>query len=326
MRPISEQSGAAFGPAGDVQAPPAAGGSASAFRTARFWRPAAASATNALTCDVEDYFQVSAFENLIPRSRWNEMECRLPRNVDRVLEVFDDAGVNGTFFTLGWAAERFPEVIRRITDAGHEIASHGMRHARVWSQSPAEFREDVVRAKHLLEDATGQPVRGYRAASWSLDERTPWAYSILRESGYEYSSSLYPIAHDHYGVPAAPARPFYAASADLLEIPATTARFAGRNWPASGGGYFRLLPFAVSKWLLDRAIHGRGVPGVFYFHPWELDPEQPRVAGADARTRFRHYVNLRRFEPRLRALLRSLKWGRMDRVFLDGEAAADAST
>lgn len=282
---------------------------------ARFWTGAGDAAAHAMTCDVEDYFQVSAFEHLIPKSRWNDMECRLPRNVGRALQLFADANVRGTFFTLGWVAERLPQVVKEIAAAGHEIASHGMRHVRVWTQKPEEFREDAAKAKHLLEDLTGQPVRGYRAASWSFDARTPWAHTILREVGYEYSSSVYPIAHDHYGIPDAPAQPFYGRSADLLEIPASTVRFAGRNWPTAGGGYFRLLPLAVSLWLLRRAARDRGVPAIFYFHPWELDPRQPRISGASARARFRHYVNLHRFEPRLEILLRSFKWDRVDRVF-----------
>jgi polysaccharide deacetylase family protein (PEP-CTERM system associated) len=239
----------------------------------------------------------------------------VPRNVDRALDLFARAGVHGTFFTLGWVAEQFPDVVRRIAAEGHEIASHGMKHVRVWTQQPEEFRQDVLRAKLLLEDVAGVPVRGYRAASWSIDERTPWAHRVLRDAGYCYSSSIYPIAHDHYGAPSASAKPFYVGSTDLLEIPATTAPFAGRNWPAAGGGYFRLLPLAASLWLLRLARRTREVPAVFYFHPWELDPDQPRMLGADWRSKFRHYLNLRKFEGRLEVLLRSFRWDRMDRVF-----------
>ena len=285
-------------------------------RHPEYWEPGAlASTANALTCDVEDYFQVSAFEHLIAKARWNDMECRIPRNVDVALQLLSDTGTRGTFFTLGWVAERLPEVVRRIADAGHEVASHGMRHIRVWSQTPEEFRQDALRTKELLEDVTGLRVSGYRAASWSFDERTPWAHSILREVGYRYSSSVYPVAHDHYGVPSAPAVPFYVKSADILEIPATTVRFAGRNWPAAGGGYFRLLPLSASIWLLERARRSRGVPSMFYFHPWELDPGQPRIAGAGLRSRFRHYVNLDKVEKRLMVLLRHMSWDRMDKVF-----------
>jgi polysaccharide deacetylase family protein (PEP-CTERM system associated) len=282
----------------------------------REWRaPAGSALPNALTCDVEDYFQVSAFEPLVPKARWHEYECRIPRNIDRALELLSVAGVKGTFFTLGWVAEHHPEVVRRIAAQGHEIASHGMRHTRVWMQTPEEFRTDAATAKKLLEDVSGQAVRGYRAASWSIDRRTPWAHAVLREAGYEYSSSLYPIAHDHYGVPDAPTKPFYIDSAGLLEIPATTARIAGRNVPAAGGGYFRLLPLPVSLWLLRRV---RGVPAIFYFHPWELDPGQPRLPGASARARFRHYLNLSKFERRFEVLLKSFAWDRMDRVFCAG--------
>jgi polysaccharide deacetylase family protein (PEP-CTERM system associated) len=221
---------------------------------------------------------------------------------------------------LGWVAERVPAVVRRIAEQGHEIASHGMRHLRVSSQAPDEFRVDAARAKGLLEDVSGHEVCGYRAASWSFDGRTPWAHSVLAEIGYRYSSSVYPIAHDHYGVPAAPTRAFFERKSGLLEIPATTVSLFGRNWPAAGGGYFRLLPLAMSLWLLRRA--SRECPALFYFHPWEIDPGQPRVAGISGRARFRHYLNLGKFERRFGVLLRSFTWDRVDRIFLhraDGE-------
>jgi polysaccharide deacetylase family protein (PEP-CTERM system associated) len=287
------------------------------FEPGRMWeRPARASSANALTCDVEDYFQVGAFEHLIPKARWNDFECRIPRNVDRVLELCADAGVKGTFFTLGWVAERLPAVVRRIVDAGHEIASHGMRHERVFDLTAEAFRSDVARAKALLEDVSGTVVRGYRAPSWSLDASTPWAHSILEETGYTYSSSIYPVAHDHYGMPNAPTAPFFVRSTALLEIPASTVRLAGRNWPAAGGGFFRLLPLRVSLALLRRARARQAAPTVFYFHPWELDPGQPRIPGAGRKARFRHYLNLEKTEPRLAVLLKTFPWDRMDRVFL----------
>jgi polysaccharide deacetylase family protein (PEP-CTERM system associated) len=276
---------------------------------------------NALSCDVEDYFQVGAFERVVSPGRWTEFECRIPRNVDRTLQLFSDAGVKGTFFTLGWVAEHHPEVVRRIAAEGHEVASHGMRHVRVFTQRPEQFRDDATRAKKLLEDVSGQAVRGYRAASWSIDDRTPWAHSVLRDAGYEYSSSVYPIVHDHYGMPSASRQPYWVSGVDLLEIPATTVRFAARNWPAAGGGYFRLLPLKLSLWLIRR-VNEEKLPAVFYFHPWELDPDQPRIKGASAKARFRHYLNLRAFESRLAVLLRAFRWDRMDRVFaaplLDG--------
>ena len=290
-------------------------------------QPAAdTAAAGAMTCDVEDYFQVSAFEHLVPKAGWDDFECRIPRNVDRVLGLFAEAGVRGTFFTLGWVAERFPAVVRQIAGAGHEIASHGMYHIRVRHQQPAEFREDVTRAKSVLEDTSGTAVRGYRAASWSIDERTPWAHGILEEAGYAYSSSVYPIAHDHYGVPHAPTSPFYVRMTNVLEIPASTVRLIGRNWPAAGGGYFRLLPLAASLWLLERSTAGGRRPCVFYFHPWELDPEQPRMPGIGRKTRFRHYVYLDKTEPRLKVVLKALPWGRMDSLLRrDGPPAAEGA-
>ena len=286
----------------------------------RLWTPPAGSLPNALTCDVEDWFQVSAFEHLVPRETWHERDCRIPRNVDRVLELYQAVGVRGTFFTLGWVAEHYPEVVRRIAESGHEVASHGMQHRRVWNQSPDQFRADIARAKAVLEDVTGNRVRGYRAASWSLDHTTPWAHRIMAEVGYEYSSSVYPIVHDHYGLPHAPTAPFYVRSTGILEIPASTARLFGRNWPAAGGGYFRLLPYAVSRRLMRRIVKTTGLPAMFYFHPWELDPMQPRMPRIGAKTRFRHYLNLRRFESRLTRLLREMSWGRMDEIYL-GNAA-----
>jgi polysaccharide deacetylase family protein (PEP-CTERM system associated) len=316
MRPSSTDNPADGSAAGRVRlgALPGDGSLPTApFDLSRPWRPSeGAPMPNALTCDVEDYFQVSAFASLIPQARWNELECRLPGNVDRALQLLSDAGAKGTFFTLGWVAERFPAVVKRIADEGHEIASHGMRHVRVWMQSPDEFRQDVVRAKRLLEDTSGAPVRGYRAASWSIDTRTPWAHGLLREAGYEYSSSIYPIAHDTYGMPDAPTEPFYVGAADMLEVPATTPPVVGPDGPA----------LAVSLWLLGRVERARRVPAVFYFHPWELDPDQPRIPGAGRRARFRHYLNLHKMEERLKVLLRSFEWDRMDRIFCG--AASDA--
>jgi polysaccharide deacetylase family protein (PEP-CTERM system associated) len=199
---------------------------------------------------------------------------------------------------------------------GHELASHGMNHTRIWAQSSHEFRKDVAASKKLLEDVGGVKVRGYRAASWSLDERTPWAHEIIAEAGYDYSSSLYPVRHDHYGMPDAPATPFYPVSGDLLEIPASTTHVLGRNWPAAGGGYFRLFPLQTSLWMIRRINRTTGFPALFYFHPWELDPDQPRMSGASAKSRFRHYLNLHKFENRLRTLLSEFEWGRIDDIYL----------
>ena len=271
---------------------------------------------HAMTCDVEDYFQVSAFNGIVSRQDWEKFECRIPGNMDRILELFAENDVRATFFTLGWVAQTYPEVIRRVAEAGHEIASHGMEHIRVWQQDEKTFLEDAGSAKKILEDVSGSPVVGYRAASWSMDERTPWAHDVLEQAGYKYSSSIYPIKHDHFGVPNAPTRPYFAGDGELLEIPASVSRVAGRNLPAGGGGYFRLYPLAFSKWLINRIESSGTRPYVFYFHPWEMDPDQPRVAGATAKSRFRHYLNLKRFEPRLSSLLQSYTWGRMDEIYL----------
>ena len=272
------------------------------------------SPVHAMTCDVEDYFQVSAFEGLVARSRWSEVASRVPRNVDKALQLFADHGAEATFFTLGWVARNFPEVVRRIVDAGHEVASHGMEHRRVWSQDSKEFFEDASTAKKLLEDVGGSPVSGYRAASWSIDARTPWAHEVLARAGYRYSSSTYPIKHDHYGSPDAPRMPHQID--DVLEVPATTAKLLGRNIPAAGGGYFRLYPMAFSKWLIEQHQDAEETPFVFYFHPWELDPAQPRMSGASRKARFRHYLNLDKFESRLTQLLAAFTWRRMDELFL----------
>lgn len=286
-------------------------------RSYRSWIPPAEnSGTNALTCDVEDYFQVSAFEHLVPKESWESYDCRIPKNVDRVLQLLSDANAKATFFSLGWVASRLPAVIRRIVDEGHELASHGMNHTRIWMQSRDEFRSDVAASKQLLEDVGGVKVRGYRAASWSLDERTPWAHDIIGEAGFEYSSSLYPVRHDVYGVPEAPTYPFFPGSGDLLEVPASTTRVLGRNWPAAGGGYFRLFPLKTSLWMIRRINRTTSFPALFYFHPWELDPDQPRISEASAKSRFRHYLNLHRFENRLTTLLTEFAWGRMDDVYL----------
>ena len=284
----------------------------------RLWPMApVASLPNALTCDVEDYFQVSAFEKLVPKTAWPDWPCRVERNVDRILEIYAEAGVKGTFFTLGWVAEHYPEVVRRIAADGHEVASHGFQHERVWDQSPERFREDIDRTRKLLQDLSGQPVTGFRAASWSLDARTPWAHDIMAECGYTYSSSIYPISHDHYGVPDAPLVPFVEGRSGLVEIPASTSRWSGRNLPSAGGGYFRLFPFVLSKWLIERVRRRNGVPAVFFYHPWEIDPNQPRMPGINAKTRFRHYLNLSRFEQRLIRLLRVGRWDRMDRIYFE---------
>jgi polysaccharide deacetylase family protein (PEP-CTERM system associated) len=271
--------------------------------------------TNALTIDVEDYFQVSAFAPYIRRDEWDARECRIERNIDRVLALLDARGIKATFFTLGWIAERHPKMVRRIGEGGHEIASHGYGHQRASDLGREEFAHDVARAKKILEDIIGHEVRGYRAPSFSIGTGNLWAFDLLAGAGYRYSSSIYPIRHDHYGMPESP-RFAYRLASGLLEVPVTTIRLMNRNLPSSGGGYFRLLPYALSRWMLRKVNAEDGEPAVFYFHPWEIDPGQPRVPGIDAKTRFRHYVNIPRMEGRLAQLLADFRWGRMDEIFL----------
>ena len=275
---------------------------------------------NALSVDVEDYFQVWALSRWFPRSKWDETPCRVERNVDLILQLLDEAGAHATFFTLGWIAERFPELVRRIAAAGHEIASHGYAHSRVDELERKAFFADILLAKSILQDVTGVEVKGYRAPSFSIGADTEWAYDCIVEAGYRYSSSVYPIRHDHYGMPDAP-RFAYRSRPDLLELPITTTRFFDRNWPAGGGGYFRLLPYALSRWSIERVNRVEEQPAIFYFHPWELDPDQPRVPGVGMKTRFRHYLNLHQTEHRLRRLLADFRWHRVDRVFLHEEAS-----
>jgi len=275
--------------------------------------------TNALTIDVEDYFQVSAFAPYIRRADWDRRECRVERNVDRILELLSARGVSATFFTLGWIAERHPALVRRIVDGGHELASHGHGHERATDLDQAAFTEDVTRAKKTLEDIAGRPVLGYRAPSFSIGAANLWAFDVLACAGYRYSSSIYPIRHDHYGMPDSP-RFAYRLHNGLLEVPVTTLRLGERNLPSSGGGYFRLLPYAVSRWMIGRVNRVDGEAAVFYFHPWEIDPGQPRIPGIDAKTRFRHYVNIPRMDRRLQSLLADFSWGRMDQIFLQRQA------
>jgi polysaccharide deacetylase family protein (PEP-CTERM system associated) len=277
---------------------------------------------NALTIDVEDYFQVSALAPYIDRDSWDRQPCRVERNVNLILGMLSTAHVKATFFTLGWIAERYPQIVKAIVADGHELASHGYGHQRASDQSPEEFKSDVTRAKGLLEDLSGHSVVGYRAPSFSIGEANLWALDTLRECGYRYSSSIYPVRHDHYGMPNAPRFAFAPIKHDqeFVELPATTMRLLGRNFPAAGGGYFRLLPYACSRWLLRQVNRTDRQPAIFYLHPWEIDPEQPRPKGLDAKTRFRHYVNLRHTEPRLRRLMADFNWGRVDQIFLRSRA------
>ncbi|MGG7605441.1 XrtA system polysaccharide deacetylase [Massilia sp. BKSP1R2A-1] len=273
---------------------------------------------NAMTCDVEDYFQVSAFAPYIDRDSWPTRECRVEANMERILAIYERHGVKATFFTLGWIAERYPSMVKKIVAAGHELASHGYGHLRASDQTRAQFDNDIRSSKALLEDIGGQEVIGYRAPSFSIGHANLWALEALQEAGYRYSSSIYPIAHDHYGMPDAPRFAFYPHGPDgLLEVPVTTVNMLGRNLPAGGGGYFRLLPYALSRWMMQKVNREDRQPALFYFHPWELDPGQPRPEGLDAKSRFRHYVNIKRMESRLEQLARDFAWDRMDRIFLD---------
>ena len=269
---------------------------------------------NALSIDVEDYFQVSAFAGHIDRARWDDMPRRVERNVDRLLDLLEQHDARATFFTLGWIAERHPAMVRRISAAGHEIASHGYGHRRASELDADAFAADVSSAKRILEDLTSAPVHGYRAPSFSIGPDNLWAFDTLSEAGYRYSSSVYPVRHDHYGMPDAPRFPFRPRPG-LVEIPVTTTRVFGQNLPAGGGGYFRLAPYELSRWAIRRVNERDGKPAIFYCHPWEFDPEQPRVPGIDLKTRFRHYLNLDRTEARLTRLLCDFRWDRVDRVF-----------
>jgi len=278
--------------------------------------PKPVACVNALTVDVEDYFQVSAFKPHVSRDEWLSRECRVERNVDRILEMFARHGAKATFFTLGWVAERYPALVRRIVAEGHELASHGYEHDRASDLAEPAFFSDVDRAKKILEDTGGVPVHGYRAPSFSIGRDNLWTFDVLARTGHTYSSSIFPIRHDHYGMPDAP-RFAHVRGGGVVELPATTIRLGGVNLPASGGGYFRLLPYAISRWMIRRVNRLDRQAAIFYFHPWEIDPAQPRIEGVGAKTRFRHYVNLHRVESRLHRLLSDFRWGRVDRVLLD---------
>lgn len=269
-----------------------------------------------MSVDVEDYFQVSAFEKNICHSDWHQFECRVETNTYRILDLFSEYNCKATFFTLGWVAERYPGIVKRIVEEGHELASHGYEHIRVTQQNKDEFRDDVLRTKAILEDIGGTQVRGYRAPSYSIGRDNLWALEVLQETGHQYSSSIYPIRHDLYGMPEAPRFAHHVNNLDILEIPVTTIEFGGSKLPCGGGGYFRLLPYRLSRWALDYVNRTDKKPCNFYFHPWEIDPDQPRQSCISLKTRFRHYLNLRRVEPRLKLLLTDFNWSRMDEVYL----------
>ena len=275
---------------------------------------------NAISVDVEDWFQVGAFERVIAREDWNGLAHRVERNTDAVLALFAESGVKATFFTLGWVAERHPALMRRIVNGGHEIASHGWDHLRVFTLTPDQFRDDIGRARKTIEDASGHKVTGYRAPSFSIDQRTPWAHEILAEQGYAYSSSVAPVVHDHYGWPEAPRFAFRpVAGSALIELPVTTAKLGKRTVAAGGGGFFRLLPYRFSSWAVRQVNRDEARPAIIYFHPWEIDPDQPRVANAPLKSKLRHYSRLSAMAGKLKRLMGDFEWGRVDEV-----AAAEA--
>ena len=272
---------------------------------------------NGLSVDVEAWFQVGAFEDVIARDQWGRLPDRVERNVEEVLELFAEADVKATFFVLGWVAQRHPGLIRKIAEQGHEVASHGWDHARVHTMDRKGFARDIRQARIAIEDAGGVNVSGYRAPSFSIDQRTPWAFMELAEQGYSYSSSVAPIVHDHYGWREAPRFAFKPLPwANLVEIPVTTAEIAGRRVAAGGGGFFRVLPYALSRWAIRRVNRQDRRAAVFYFHPWEIDPGQPRARGAPLKSRLRHYTNLDKMSGKLRHLVHEFAWGRMDTLAL----------
>jgi polysaccharide deacetylase family protein (PEP-CTERM system associated) len=267
--------------------------------------------TNAMTIDVEDYFHVSVFDGLVPRHAWEGMESRVCGNTERLLEIFDEANVQATFFILGWVADRFPRLVRAIAEQGHEIASHGYGHRLVYDLTPKAFRADVRRAKDLLEQTASREVFGYRAPSYSVTPKSLWALDVLIDEGYRYDASIFPIHHDRYGIPVSSRQPYVLhRTAPLVEAPGSTVRCGPFNLPIGGGGYFRILPYAWTRWGISRLNEREQRPAIFYLHPWEIDPDQPRL-GAPALGRFRHYFNLDRTEARLRALLRDFRFATM---------------
>jgi polysaccharide deacetylase family protein (PEP-CTERM system associated) len=273
---------------------------------------------NAMTIDVEDYFHASALAAAAPIARWDALESRVAANTDRLLAMFDRARVRGTFFVLGWVAERHPAIVKAIRAAGHEIASHGYWHQLIYDLSPDAFRADVRRAKALLEDQTGVAVRGYRAPSYSITNRSLWALDVLIEEGYDYDASIFPIRHDRYGILGAPRHPHRLTrdAGGLIEAPPSTVRLAGTNLPIAGGGYFRLLPYGWTRWGIGHVNRVERRPVIFYLHPWEIDPDQPTLAVGGI-SRFRHYRNLHLTAARLERLLRDFAFGPLADVLRD---------
>jgi len=271
---------------------------------------------NAMSFDVEDYFQVQAFADVCDRTRWDGYESRVERNTNLILDLLAEHGTRATFFTLGWIAERYPAIVRRVVAEGHELASHGYAHHRVDQQTPEQFRADIRETKKILEGVAGVPIRGYRAATFSVGASTPWAFRVLEEEGYAYSSSVYPVAHDNYSNPNAPRFAYRPeGTSNLWEYPISTIRLGGRNIPCGGGGYFRFAPYAAFRRAIAHINEREHQSAIFYLHPWEVDPDQPRPEGVSLKSRVRHYLNLTRTVPRLKRLLQDFRWDRIDRVF-----------
>ena len=280
-----------------------------------------------MSIDVEDYFHVSAFDGLVPRVNWETMESRVVANTDRLLALFDEFAVRSTFFVLGWVAERHPGLVSRIASAGHEVASHGYAHRLVYDQTPSAFREDVRRSKAILENITGRPVAGYRAPSYSITPRSLWALDVLVEEGYEYDSSIFPIRHDRYGIPVSERLPYVVSrqSGSIVEVPGSTTTFGPLNLPIAGGGYFRLLPYWWTRWGIARVNEREGRSAIFYLHPWEIDPEQPRLP-AGRLSRLRHYRNLEHTAGRLRQLLADFHFDTVEAIVAGVGSAAHQSS
>jgi polysaccharide deacetylase family protein (PEP-CTERM system associated) len=266
---------------------------------------------HAMTVDVEDYYHVSAFANVIAPRDWERWPPTVERNTQRLLDLFDETSIKATFFVLGWVAERYPQLVREIHARGHELASHGYSHQLVYKQTPALFRAETAQSKQLLEDIAQTPIIGYRAASYSITRESLWAIDILIELGFQWDSSIFPVYHDRYGIPDSPTQPYRIRSSagELLEFPLTTAKLLGYSMPAAGGGYFRLYPYALSRWLFKNATNDNSTPAIFYLHPWEIDALQPRVPGASLLSRFRHYNNLAQCLPRLKKMLAEFPFG-----------------
>lgn len=269
-----------------------------------------------MSVDVEDYFQVAALSEVIQRKDWDNHQLRVQDNHQRIIELFNQHNIKATFFVLGWVAERCPSIVKSILENGHELASHGYGHMSATEQTPEEFQQDVKLSLDILQDQAGKKIKGYRAPSYSINKENFWVFDILEELGLEYSSSVYPIKHDLYGIPDAPRIPFYPlAQGKIVELPVTTLKLYGHNFPGGGGGYFRLFPYAISRWIIQKV--NKEMPSIFYFHPWEIDPQQPRQDKLSFKSRFRHYVQLDNMENKLNRLLTDFNWGRVDDIFLE---------